>query len=318
MHRRGGTAGAGALALLAGTGVDVDDAVGATGAGETVTVALTGALDPAALLAVSVTVYVPAAAKVCDGFCIVAVVPSPKDHDHAVGASVEVSVNCTGSGACPLVVDEAYADFAREHCITLVRDHPNVIVTRSFSKGYSLAGIRLGYLVARAEIVEQLLKVKDSYNCDTLSLAAGVAALRDQDYLGQTRARILATRRRLADALGQPGSTELAGDGPVGGRRAVGDLHEKVPHAFKEGVTPRGRRHGECRPLATQVLGELPTGRLEHRVTRRGDLGAGRAGLRRVPVAGEVEPDEGLTLGDGEQVAEVRAEGGVAAAAHEP
>ena len=82
-----------------------------------------------------------------------------------------------------------------------MRDHPNVIVTRSFSKGYSLAGIRLGYLVAQAEIVAQLLKIKDSYNCDALSLAAGVAALHDQDYLGQTRSRILATRRRLADAL---------------------------------------------------------------------------------------------------------------------
>jgi histidinol-phosphate aminotransferase len=102
---------------------------------------------------------------------------------------------------CPIVVDEAYADFAQEHCISLVRDHPNVIVTRSFSKGYSLAGIRLGYLVARAEIVEQLLKVKDSYNCDALSLVAGVAALNDQDYLRQTRSKILATRGRLTGAL---------------------------------------------------------------------------------------------------------------------
>ena len=59
----------------------------------------------------------------------------------------------------------------------LLDDHPNVIVTRSFSKGYSLAGIRLGYLVARPEIVEQLIKVKDSYNCDMLSQVAGVAAL---------------------------------------------------------------------------------------------------------------------------------------------
>jgi histidinol-phosphate aminotransferase len=102
---------------------------------------------------------------------------------------------------CPIVVDEAYADFAQEHCVSLVRNHPNVIVTRSFSKGYSLAGIRLGYLVARAEVVAQLLKVKDSYNCDALSLAAGVAALNDQDYLRQIRSRILATRGRLADAL---------------------------------------------------------------------------------------------------------------------
>ena len=81
---------------------------------------------------------------------------------------------------CPLIVDEAYVDFAREHCIGLVRDSPNLIVTRSFSKGYSLAGIRLGYLVARAELVAELMKVKDSYNCDTLSLAAGAAALEDR------------------------------------------------------------------------------------------------------------------------------------------
>ncbi|MBV8488187.1 MAG: aminotransferase class I/II-fold pyridoxal phosphate-dependent enzyme, partial [Planctomycetaceae bacterium] len=54
---------------------------------------------------------------------------------------------------CPLVVDEAYVDFADDHCIGLVLNHPNVIVTRSFSKGYSLAGIRLGYLVAHPRIV---------------------------------------------------------------------------------------------------------------------------------------------------------------------
>jgi len=102
---------------------------------------------------------------------------------------------------CPLIVDEAYADFAQENCMSLVLDHPNVIVTRSFSKGYSLAGIRLGYLVAQAGIVDQLHKVKDSYNCDALSQVAGVAALEDQDYLGQTRSKVLATRRRLTAAL---------------------------------------------------------------------------------------------------------------------
>jgi histidinol-phosphate aminotransferase len=103
--------------------------------------------------------------------------------------------------SCPLVVDEAYADFADNHCIDLVRDHPNVIVTRSFSKGYSLAGIRLGYLVADPEIVAQLLKVKDSYNCDALSLIAGAAALGDRDYLELTRTKVLRTRARLAAAL---------------------------------------------------------------------------------------------------------------------
>jgi len=104
---------------------------------------------------------------------------------------------------CPLVVDEAYGDFAdaATHAIPLVADYPNVIVTRSFSKGYSLAGVRLGYAVARPELIEELIKVKDSYNCDVLSQVAGVAALRDQNYLAETRARILATRRRLTDAL---------------------------------------------------------------------------------------------------------------------
>jgi histidinol-phosphate aminotransferase len=104
---------------------------------------------------------------------------------------------------CPLVVDEAYADFADpcHHALPLLEDHPNVIVTRSFSKGYSLAGIRLGYLIARADFVEQLVKVKDSYNCDMLSQVAGAAGLRDQSYLEQTRAKIVATRGRLTTAL---------------------------------------------------------------------------------------------------------------------
>jgi histidinol-phosphate aminotransferase len=110
---------------------------------------------------------------------------------------------------CPLIVDEAYADFAdpRYHAMPLLKDYANVIVTRSFSKGYSLAGIRLGYLVARAEMVDHLIKVKDSYNCDKLSQIAGVAALRDQAYLAETRAKIVATRGRLTCALRSMGYT---------------------------------------------------------------------------------------------------------------
>jgi histidinol-phosphate aminotransferase len=114
-----------------------------------------------------------------------------------------------GSLNCPLIVDEAYADFAdpRCHAMPLLKDHPNLIVTRSFSKGYSLAGIRLGYLVARAEIVNHLIKVKDSYNCDKLSQVAGVAALKDQAYLAETRAKIVTTRTRLTAALRSMGYT---------------------------------------------------------------------------------------------------------------
>jgi histidinol-phosphate aminotransferase len=104
---------------------------------------------------------------------------------------------------CPVLVDEAYADFAepRYHSIPLLRDHPNLIVSRSFSKGYSLAGIRLGYLAASAEMVEHLVKVKDSYNCDLLSQVAGVAALEDQAHHAETLSKVLATRARLIAAL---------------------------------------------------------------------------------------------------------------------
>ena len=102
---------------------------------------------------------------------------------------------------CPLVVDEAYVNFAEDDAVGLIANHPNVIVLRTLSKGYSLAGLRLGYLIARPEVVEGLIKVKDSYNCDTLSLVGGTAALEDRAYLAETTAKIRATRRRLSGAL---------------------------------------------------------------------------------------------------------------------
>lgn len=101
----------------------------------------------------------------------------------------------------PLVLDEAYADFAEENGLKLLERIPNLIVTRSLSKGYSLAGIRFGFAMAAPEIIRELVKVKDSYNCDVLSLAAATAALEDQAYLDDVRAQILATRGRLHVAL---------------------------------------------------------------------------------------------------------------------
>lgn len=102
---------------------------------------------------------------------------------------------------CPLVVDEAYGDFADTNCLDLVKQCERVIVTRSFSKSYSLAGLRFGFAVARPEIIAELRKVKDSYNCDALSIAAATAAIDDQSWLAENRATIIATRRRLTDAM---------------------------------------------------------------------------------------------------------------------
>lgn len=108
----------------------------------------------------------------------------------------------------PLVIDEAYVDFAEGSALELVRSRgaaADTIVTRSLSKSYALAGIRFGFAVADPSLVRQLLKVKDSYNCDVLSLVAAAAALEDQEYLRTTRAKILATRARLETALARLG-----------------------------------------------------------------------------------------------------------------
>jgi histidinol-phosphate aminotransferase len=102
---------------------------------------------------------------------------------------------------CPLLVDEAYVDFADENCLELVRDCPNVLVTRSLSKSYALAGLRFGYVVAQPELIRGLEKVKDSYNCDALSIAGATAAIDDQAWLRDTRARILATRQKLTAGM---------------------------------------------------------------------------------------------------------------------
>ncbi len=98
---------------------------------------------------------------------------------------------------CPMIVDEAYVDFADAHCIDLVKQCEKVIVTRSLSKSYGLAGLRFGYLIAQPQIIHGLNKLKDSYNCDALSIAGATAAIDDQAWLTETRGKILATRARL-------------------------------------------------------------------------------------------------------------------------
>jgi histidinol-phosphate aminotransferase len=102
----------------------------------------------------------------------------------------------------PLVADEAYADFAGASALALSQEKDsNVIVTRSLSKSYCLAGIRFGFAVTRPEVAHELVKVKDSYSCDVLSLAAAQAALADRDYLSQNCAKIVTTRTRMEREL---------------------------------------------------------------------------------------------------------------------
>jgi histidinol-phosphate aminotransferase len=106
---------------------------------------------------------------------------------------------------CPILVDEAYADFADTNCLALVAENEKIMVARTLSKSYALAGLRFGYLVAQPQVVRELRKVKDSYNCDALSIAGATAAIDDQEWLATNRAAILATRQRMTAALRQLG-----------------------------------------------------------------------------------------------------------------
>ncbi len=100
-----------------------------------------------------------------------------------------------------VVIDEAYVDFARCDCLDLALSLPNVLVARTLSKSYSLAGLRLGYLVGPRDAIEALHKLRDSYNIDRIAQRIAAAALADQDGMRRNVARIVATRTRLTAAL---------------------------------------------------------------------------------------------------------------------
>ena len=107
------------------------------------------------------------------------------------------------SGA--LLIDEAYADFADDNCLALVREHPNVIISRTLSKAYSLAGLRFGFAIAQAPVIDQMMKVKDSYNAGAISVIAATAAILDQDHAKRGWDHIRAERQRVSSELTQLG-----------------------------------------------------------------------------------------------------------------
>ena len=82
-----------------------------------------------------------------------------------------------------VVIDEAYADFAKENAVELLMEFPNIVITRTLSKSYALAGLRVGYALAERSIVDILDRVRDSYNVNRLTQAGALAAIKDQSYL---------------------------------------------------------------------------------------------------------------------------------------
>jgi histidinol-phosphate aminotransferase len=104
-----------------------------------------------------------------------------------------------------LVIDEAYVDFADETALPLTQQHDNVIVLRTLSKGYSLAGLRLGFGVAHPTLLAGLAKVKDSYNVDAIACLMGSGAIADQAYKKEMANRVKRDRHQMVNQFTQLG-----------------------------------------------------------------------------------------------------------------
>jgi histidinol-phosphate aminotransferase len=114
--------------------------------------------------------------------------------------TADLEALCLGQRGA-VVLDEAYAEFADEDARALALRHPHVVVTRTFSKAYSLCAQRVGYCLAHPDVVAALDKVRDSYNVNLLGQVAAVATLEDLPYYRRNFARIRATRDRLRREL---------------------------------------------------------------------------------------------------------------------
>jgi histidinol-phosphate aminotransferase len=112
--------------------------------------------------------------------------------------AVEASV-AASSGV--VVIDEAYVDFASRSCFELLSRHDNVVLLRTFSKGYGLAGMRIAFALGSRELIEALDSVKDSYNVDRLAIVAAAAAIEDEEYHQKLIDEVITNRAQLAGAL---------------------------------------------------------------------------------------------------------------------
>ena len=143
----------------------------------------------------------------------------------------ELARSCGGL----LVIDEAYADFADWNALDLVKKYENVVVTRTLSKSYALAGMRLGLAIARPEIIAALDKIRDHYNLDRLAQAACGAALQDQPYFRESCRKIIETREwftRELTAIGYnviPSQANFVFAAPPDrdGKRVYDELYER-------------------------------------------------------------------------------------------
>ena len=111
-----------------------------------------------------------------------------------------------------VIIDEAYVDFGATSAISLTNQYPNLLVTQTFSKSRSLAGLRSGFAVGNSELIEGLERVKNSFNSyplDNFAIKGSIAALEDEKYFSETCSKIIKTRENTKTALEKIGFTVL-------------------------------------------------------------------------------------------------------------
>ena len=146
-----------------------------------------------------------------------AVIANPNAPTSLPIAAADIEWLLTAYGDSPVIADEAYIDFATraESAVGLLKKHSNLAVVKTFSKSYSLAGIRCGYMVARPETVKALERVRDcfnSYPVDSVCQAVCAAAMREDEYHRECVAKVIATRERTIAALRERGKEVLSSD----------------------------------------------------------------------------------------------------------
>jgi histidinol-phosphate aminotransferase len=130
--------------------------------------------------------------------------PNPNAPTGVPLALVEIEKLLKFNTESVVVIDEAYVDFGTESAVKLINTYPNLLVTQTFSKARSLAGLRVGYALGHKDLIEALIRVKDSFNSypiDRFAEAGAIAAMQDKAYFEQTRQKIMASRAALVLAL---------------------------------------------------------------------------------------------------------------------
>lgn len=138
------------------------------------------------------------------GNCGGIIFPNPNAPTAMAVGQADIKKLLTDNPDVVVLVDEAYADFGADSVIGLIDQYPNLVVSRTFSKGRSLAGLRLGAAFANADLIDGLRRVKDSFNSypvDAVAQAAGIASIGDESYYRSTIEKVIATRERSVKVL---------------------------------------------------------------------------------------------------------------------